>query len=185
MSDSKKCNLYQCCASLPARVYIYAPWQVFESASVFRRQSESFQARLHQAAPTMKTVFVLLAIAVTYTCGAPFKQLKELKEQADELLKKLPTEQLDSIYVMEIEKKVFNDCKPEFFCQVERVLSGNKKLSQLSEFQKEQGLLRHLSAYNQNHVKNCSVESTGNEITLHLFLQCLNKCVQKKTSQDK
>ncbi|KAL7844702.1 hypothetical protein SRHO_G00232410 [Serrasalmus rhombeus] len=133
----------------------------------------------------MKTVFVLLAIAVTYTCGAPFKQLKELKAQVDEILKKLPTEQLDSIFVMEIEKKVFSDCESEFFCQVERVLSGNNKLSQLSEFQKDQGLPRHLSAYNQKHVKNCSVVSRGVEITLHLFLQHLNKCIQKKTSQDK
>ncbi|KAL6470428.1 hypothetical protein MHYP_G00215470 [Metynnis hypsauchen] len=133
----------------------------------------------------MKTVFVLLAIAVTYTCGAPVKQLKELKEQVDPLLKKLPKEQQESIFVMEIEKNVFNDCKPEFFCQVERVLSGNKKLSELSEFQKQQGLLRHLSAYNQNHVKNCTVQSTGDEITLHLFLQRLNKCIQKKTSQAK
>ncbi|XP_066502589.1 interleukin-13 [Hoplias malabaricus] len=131
----------------------------------------------------MKTVFVLLTITVTYVCG-DIVSYKEMKEEVDHLLKSLPAEHIDT-FVPKLDTKLINDCKPAYFCKVGKVLSEHsvsKIISQHSKNQKESSLIRRLHVYNQNHTKNCSEASTESEITLHIFLQELSRCLQKLIS---
>ncbi|KAG9265971.1 hypothetical protein AMEX_G20458 [Astyanax mexicanus] len=121
----------------------------------------------------MKTVFVLLAVAVSCVFVESSRELKEIKVSIDSVMNKLP--KTGVVFVIEPKHR---NCTDKFFCQVEKILSGNNGVSKLPNFSYVDNLIRRLEAYNKHHVKNCTIETTGEEIGLFQFLQGVRKRVQ-------
>ncbi|KAL4613033.1 hypothetical protein GN956_G23327 [Arapaima gigas] len=125
-------------------------------------------------------MYVMLLISLTVTLVSATSN--PLQRRRTQVLKEMHVT-LNNISALKVKKQqvlnVFDkDCKPEYFCKTEKILS---KLHQ-SEFGRTGVIVRLLEVFNDLEGTKCTLQATGNTVELGLLLNHLHSCVKKLLS---